>query len=60
MVAIEATLVGSESRKRARSVARIGSIDNERRRPMARDSSSTAGLAVREHSGRQVGRRFFS
>jgi len=44
LVAVEATLVGSESRNQARSVTRTGSIDYERRRPMAQDTPNTAGL----------------
>ncbi len=47
MVAIEATLIGSEGGMR-RADVRTGSIDNECRRPMAQDTPSIAGLAVRK------------
>jgi hypothetical protein len=43
MVAIEATLTGSESGIGLADV-RTGSIDNECRRPMASDTPNTAGL----------------
>jgi len=59
MVAIAATLTGSEGGIR-RADVRTGSIDNECRRPMASDTPSTAGLAVRKNSGCQVREKFFS